>query len=486
VGNVGRHGWRELGDPQSLAIQPGRQEKESETQTKRPRAATKETITMKLTSENLQSLVKKQSEAERREYVAGLLDIYAGDWKHALDDELRALFLPQTYEKLALRADTSINVLKQAADQIACVYSRKTTRTVDGNTEPFEVFADLDMAFDGADKKTFVCQETFVRPLYDETRQLLTVDILTPDSAWALPAPLDPLGLSFLMYQKGDHFVVWTAENYAVYDKDFHLIRDPENPDNLNPFGVIPWVCIHNAYPSDGQVFHEGESEQLRQATMTTGVQKTDLNHIQHLQSFKQLVGIGLDDEEKMQKMADPSSMLTIDNPGASVSVLDMQADLKMHLDSVLQASAVTLNQLGIRPEMTRGTLSAQSGYALTIQLHNLERQWEQRRNLWRLFEQRFYDVARSVWFFFTGDELPAGKVQVDYQPLGPGANLAEEVATYNLAVQGKLISRKRAMETLWNMTADEADAELAQIQAEEVALIGPLLPVVGLDDGDA
>ena len=443
---------------------------------------------MKITSENLQNLVKSQEQTERREYVADLLDIYAGDWKHALDDELQKLFLPQTYEKLCLRADTSINVLKQAADQIACVYSRMTTRTVDGDSEPFDNFVDLDMAFDASDKKSFVAQEVFVRPLYDPERKKLTVDILTPESAWALPAQLDPLGLSFLMYQRGNEYVVWTDEFYATYDRDFNLVPDEGNPENLNPFGVIPWICIHNNYPSDGRVFHEGESEQLRQATLATGVQKTDFNHIQHLQSFKQLVGIGLDDEEKMQKMADPSAMMTIDNPGGSVQVLDMQANLKQHLETVLEASAVTLNQLGIRPEMTKGTLSAQSGYALTIQLHNLESQWEKRRNLWRMYEQRFYDVARAVWEFFTDEELPEGVVQVEYQPLGPGANLSEEVNTYKTAVDAKLISRKRAMQTLWNMTDAEADEEIAQIQAEEVAMMAPMIPiaaVTGLNNGD-
>lgn len=443
----------------------------------------KEKAKMNITSEMLQALVRSQEQTDRREYVAGLLDIFTGDWGHLLDAELQKLFLPQTYERLALRADTSINVFKQAAEQIAAIYSRQVTRTIDNDPAPFDVFADLDMAFFSADQTAFVCQEVFVRPLYDPDRGVITVDLLTPDSAWAMPADLDPLGLKFLMYQRGEQYVVWTASNFAVYDRDFNLLPDPDNPDHVNPFGVIPWVCIHNKYPADGQVFHEGQSEQLRQATLSTGIQKTDLNHIQHLQSFKQLVGIGFDDSDKAQKMSDPASILTVDNPGASVSVLDMQANIKSHLDAVLEASSVTLNQLGIRPEMTRGTLSASSGYALTIQLHNLERQWEQRRNLWRLYEQRFYDVARLVWQAFTGEALPEGKVQVEYQPLGPGANLVEQVNTFAVAVREKLLSRQHAMQQLWDMTQEQAEAEIALIQQEEVALMQPLLPLTGLSD---
>ncbi len=438
---------------------------------------------MNITSDTIQQLVRSQEQKERREYVASLLDIYHGDWAHLLDAELQKLFLPQTYERLALRADTSINVLRQAAEQIAAIYSRKTTRTIEGDSEPFKVFADLDLAFYSADQATFVAQECFIRPLYDPDRGVITVDILTPDSAWALPAALDPLGLSFLMYERGDEYVVWTNERFAVYDRDFNLVPDADNPDHLNPYGVIPWICVHNLYPADGRVFHEGESEQLRQATLTTGIQKTDLNHIQHLQSFKQLVGIGFDDEDKAQKLTDPASMLTVDNPGASVAVLDMQANIKTHLEAVLEASSVTLNQLGIRPEITKGTLSAASGYALTIQLYQLEKRWEYRRNLWRLYEQRFYDVARLVYALFTGDELPEGTVEVHYQPLGPGSNLTEQVNTYAVAVREKLISRETAMRALWDMSEEEAADELAKIQAEEVALMQPMIPLSALEE---
>ena len=433
-------------------------------------------------NKELKSMLYAKAQTGRREYVSELLDILDGDWAEILEDEVDKLFLPQNADKLRPRIDTSINVLKQAASQIACIYSRTVTRTLDESEDPFEVFDSLDLAFDAADKKMFVCKEVFIRPLYDADRNKMTVDLLTPNHAWALPDPLDPLGLSMLVYQRGDEYVLWTADRYEVYDHQFDRIIDRENPNGENPFGVIPWVCLHDSFPSDGQVFHEGESEQLRQATVAAGIQKTDLNHIQHLQSFKQLVGTGIDKNEKFEQIVDPSVMMSFERGDASVSVLDMQADVKNLLDTLLESSAITLNQMGIRPEMTRGTLSAQSGYALKIQTHNRERQWEMRRTLWRSYEQRFYDVARQVWQFFTGLQLPEGTVQVQYQPLGVGANLSEEVTTYSTAVNSSLISRRSAMMKLWNMTEDEAEAEIEQMQKEEVQLMPPLVPT--LDGG--
>ena len=77
-----------------------------------------------ITFENLRSMWDSTNERQRRARVSSLLQMYRGDWSLQLDEEIKKVFMPQNYEKLRLRADTSFNILKWAVDTLGAIYAK--------------------------------------------------------------------------------------------------------------------------------------------------------------------------------------------------------------------------------------------------------------------------------------------------------------------------------------------------------------------------
>ena len=88
---------------------------------------------MEVSIEAFRKLWKSGDEAKRRFFVSTLLHVFDHDWKDELDEQLQSLFLPQNYEQLRLRADTSINILSWASEELGGIYAEPATRTIDGN-----------------------------------------------------------------------------------------------------------------------------------------------------------------------------------------------------------------------------------------------------------------------------------------------------------------------------------------------------------------
>ena len=433
----------------------------------------------------LQQMKKKwndNAEDDRRFRVSELLTIYDSDWRVILERELAKLFLPQNYDKLKMRADTSLNLLRWATDTIAAIYSKPVQRELDGDPEPWNRFRDLDLAMDSACKLLFLCKELFIRPLvYSDGSVLL--DVLTPDKVLVIPSKTDPWTMDAIAYsvENGDRFIVWTDENHFILDDTWQVINQPDNPENLNPYGVIPWLALHQSYPIEGSFFNDLKSEGLKQATLSAAIAMTEHAHLRQLQSFKQLAFLGMgSDESALRAMVDPSSAISIKNPNASIQVLDMQADLQKHLQTILDSAASTLNLYGIRPDMVKGTMTAPSGYALSIMMHDLSRQWEAQRQIWRVYETALYNLTSRVLQVDIGETLPEGEIRIIWGDIQPAANPQEEANYYQTLVTNQLISKKTAMMRMLGLTEEEVQEEFEQMAMEQKQFSLLNIPVMG------
>ena len=363
-----------------------------------------------------------------------------------------------------------MNLLRWATDTISAIYSKPVQREIDGDPEPWNRFRDLDLAMDAASKLLFLCKELFVRPLvYSDGSVLL--DVMTPDKVLVVPSKSDPWLMDAIAYsvENGNRFIIWTADNHFILDDTWSIINQPDNPENINPYGVIPWLSLHQSYPIEGSFFNDLKSEGLKQATLSAAIALTEFGHLRQLQSFKQLAFIGMgSDESALRAMVDPSSAISIRNPSASIQVLDTQADLKSNLSTILDNAAATLNLYGIRPDMVKGTMSAPSGYALSIMMHDLSRQWESQRQIWRVYESSLYQLTSRIIEVDTGQVMPEGEIRVIWGDIQPANNPQEEANYFQTLVTNQLISRKTAMMRMLGLTEEEVDEEFAEMQFEK------------------
>lgn len=417
---------------------------------------------------DLKTIWFSKEEFKRRKNVEELLKIYSNDWADILKYEIVSLFTDkEEASKLCSRADISLNILRWAVDTLSSIYSKRVHRSLLINGEPAEVdginSAQLDMALDQAAKMMFLCREVFVRPYWEDEK--IVVDICTPDKVAVVLDSKNHRKMAAIAIKTNKTTIhVWTEEMLFILDSQWNL-----KSEEINEYGIIPWVDCHANYPLH-RFFNDRESEGLKRATIQAGVAKTDYNHLRHIQSFKQLHISGASREEQKTLKLGPSDALMLQDPNADIGVLDLQANLSEHLESLLSSVAATLNLYGIRPEQVRGTLNASSGYALEIQMHETEKEWQHQRQMWRFYEQRIYKVASMIRERQRFVSLPEGDLEIDFPDIGPTSNPQDEIDYYIKNVNNGLMSKSTAMKRHHGYTEEEAQAEIQRIKDEQNA----------------
>ena len=416
-----------------------------------------------LTRKDLYNAWHNSGEIVRRGDVRDLIAVYRHQWQHLLRERINERFLEQNAEKLRIHEDTSINLLRWVVDEIAAIYSQPASRTIGGvsaGLEPYTNNGLIDHYLDNACKYTHLCRELAIRPLVDDGK--IVLDLVTPDRFTVVPHPTNPIKFQAIIIQlEPNKFSVWTSDSHFIADNQMNPVASEDNPDHVNPYGVIPYVVSHARFPAMS-FFNTFDSKGLFDATVDAGVQKSDHNHLRHLQSFRQLVISGVKDEQVGRLAADPSSAILLKNPGASASVLDMQSNLEQHLETMFQAQRPTLIMNGIWADAVRGRMDGGSGYALSLKMHKQQVMWQRLRTLWKFYERQILDVCRVVLMADAGIALPVGDLEIAYPEIGPNSDPKERGA---LAESYKRVGMSRA--NIWREVFGKTEEWIAQNEVE-------------------
>lgn len=438
--------------------------------------------------QDMKAIFDSKDEKARVGDVKELLRIYRHEWWRDLDRKMQELFTEQTWRRLRLKADISLNLLRWAIDQIAPIYAEAPTRRLGDREEDadeqislafYEQDGLIDMALDQAARLTALCGTLFVRPLV-QNKERWVLDIVTPDRVVVMPHEKDPLAISAIAVRlpapteekkKGilsKAWAFWTSEEWCYLNEGWDVIGEI----TANPYGVIPYLPIHAAYPAVG-FWQQQNTFGLREATYKAGIAMTDHQHLRHLQSFKQIVISGQPDGSDWENLlADPSSAIQL-RPGGSASVLDMQADLEAHLDGILTQASAVLNLYGIRPEAVRGTMDASSGYALALKNQGLSRQWGRLRRVFVFAERELYRLLRTTTRVEVGVDLCKEDLVVEHADLNAAADPQQQASTYSTLVTAGILSRAQVRREL-DYDPEQAEKIEAEIM-EETATSDPL-----------
>lgn len=375
--------------------------------------------------ERAKFLWNTEVEVERRKEVRELLEMYQHDWKEQLKHRVQALFSPQIAEQLFLKTDISMNLLRWVSDELAQIYAvspkrkfvaRKedpnppTQQELDAALDWYEDGGKLDLALDRAAKMTFALREVLIRPHVADKR--LSLEILTPENVLVLPHPLDYTEIEAILVRLDEfRFGFWEKNSFVELNAALSPVVE-----EANKYKTIPYVVCHAAFPSM-RFWHQFESNALKEATLTACVGLTDHAHLRHLQSFKQIVVTAdkLDDTASTQ-LLDPSGIIHLKG-NATATVLDLQAELDKHLNSVIEQAGAILALYGIRPEQLRGTLDASSGFALSIKMLGTIKAWKAQRKVWEVWEKKLWEKTRVV-ASKNGVDLPICDLEIEFQSL--------------------------------------------------------------------
>jgi hypothetical protein len=290
-------------------------------------------------------------------------------------------------------------------------------------------------------------------------------------------------------------FYVWTKDKFFMFSYSIqkenikiNILKNSNNPENLNPYGRLPFVTFYDDLPVDS-FFSEG-GDDLIIANEINNIKLTEKNHLTKMQSFSLLVRKS-SDQTKNEIILDPS--MTIDIPADSdiaknidlfyvtpdAKIQELENDITNRMNRI--ATKYKLN-----PEMFKASGHRSSADALQMQTYYLSKSINSDKENFRACESELFDLMRTVYNYHTDQNLlnESFELFVDYEEVETPVTLEQRDAHNVILFTNGLLSKKDWMmaENKDIKSAEQAEAKLEEINEEnkEAVLNNPIAQMQG------
>jgi hypothetical protein len=203
----------------------------------------------------------------------------------------------------------------------------------------------------------------------------------------------------------------WMASTFTLRDSRGNVIRDPNNPDGTNPYGIVPFVPLFDALP-DADFFLPG-GDDLIECQRAVNVALSNLWRSVELQAHGQAYAVGVSPTTKLE--TGPSRAILLPQGGsfgfaAPNSPID---DILSAIEFVMRQAAAT-NAVG--SEVFDLSKVAESGSAKHAERLDLKEARADDIALWRVSEGRLFEVIKAVVNTHKPGTIPAdATLRVDF-----------------------------------------------------------------------
>ena len=148
----------------------------------------------------------------------------------------------------------NVNITKRIIDRISLVYMKPPKREYSNENFPV-LLHEKDFKMQRAERMTNLLEHILLKPTW--RNGVLDYDIIMDFEAMFGDDPLRPIGYTYplsikasVMDDTPELTAYWDNENTFVFDNNGKIQDDPDNPEHINPYGVLPFVeCFRNGRP---------------------------------------------------------------------------------------------------------------------------------------------------------------------------------------------------------------------------------------------
>ena len=340
--------------------------------------------------------IKQQRKNQWKQERFTALDYYDGDTK----EYTSKYFSDSTLSKVV---SGNINITKRVIDRISLVYMTPPVRTYT-REDIDSYFIEKDLKLQRLERMTNLLDAVLVKPCWrtkPDGTGCIEYDIITDYEPIFGEDPLKPEAIVYPIAKKStvldttpDLWVYWDSENTFTFDDNGKMYTEDDNPDMLNPYGVLPFIeCFREGKP-EFNYLDTNASRDLIATNLSINVAETNKNANVMFQSFGYLFvnGAGID-KDTMQIGQDKINYLGVDG---SISIVSPPNAIPA-LDESIQSSYKMLAQNYHLPiSFVEGT-SAASGVAL--KMRNIELTDDRKSDItrWRDIEYKLFDMERLI-----------------------------------------------------------------------------------------
>ncbi len=408
------------------------------------------------------------------------LDYYNGD----TNDYTSKYFNASTLNKIVTG---NINITKRVIDRISLVYMTPPIRTY-SNEDVVDFFVDKDLKLQRLERITNLLDAVLLKPCWrikEDGYGCIEYDIISDYEPIFGEDPLKPEAIVYPITMKAtvmddtpEQFAYWDKENHFIFDRNGKQYTQDDNPDMINPYGVLPFVeCFREGKP-EFSYLDTNASNDLIATNLSINVAETNKNANVMFQSFGYLFvnGSGID-KDTMVVGQDKINYMGVDG---SISIVSPPNAIPA-LDESIQSSYKMLAQNYHLPiSFVEGT-TAQSGVAL--KMRNIELTDDRKSDItrWRDIEYKLFELERLMIAVEEGKD--AGDLEdVDFSESVDVLSDEEQRAKWDWELSKGLIDLADIMmQKNPDLTREEAEEILAEKKSpttteEETPSANPLL----------
>ena len=340
--------------------------------------------------------IKQQRKNKWKQERYEALDYYNGNTL----DYTSKYFSASTLDKVVAG---NINISKRVIDRISLVYMTPPVRAY--TKEDIDTyFIEKDLKLQRLERITNLLDAVLLKPCWrtkEDGSGCIEYDIISDYEPIFGDDPLKPEAIVYPITSKStvldntpDLWVYWDRDNTFTFDDTGKVYGEDDNPDMINPYGVLPFVeCFREGKP-EFSYLDTNASKDLIATNLAINVAETNKNANVMFQSFGYLFvnGAGID-KDTMQIGQDKINYLGVDG---SISIVSPPNAIPA-LDESIQSSYKMLAQNYHLPiSFVEGTTAA-SGVAL--KMRNIELTDERKSDVtrWRDIEYKLFDLERLM-----------------------------------------------------------------------------------------
>lgn len=297
----------------------------------------------------------------------------------------------------------NINVTKRIIDRISLVYMKPPRRIYTKEDTPL-LLHHKDFKMQRAERMTNLLDGILIKPCVrfnDRNEQQIEYDIIHDYEPIFDEDPLKPIAFTYPIATKDSVmddtpmlYVYWDKDNTFTYDENGKIYTDEDNPDMLNPYGVLPFVeCWREGRPESSYMDTDASSDLIQTNTMIN-VAETNKNANIMFQSFGYIYVNGSQiEKDSMEVGADKISFLGVDG---TMNIVTPPNTVDSITSSITTAYKMLAQNYHIDISFVEGT-TAQSGVAL--KLRNQELQDERISDVikWREVEKEIFELEKLM-----------------------------------------------------------------------------------------
>ena len=361
-------------------------------------------------------------------------------YKGRTNDYTAKFFSDELIKKIPI---ANVNLTKRIIDRVSMVYMKPPTRTYSNENFMEMIHYGKDEKLQKAERLTNLLELILIKPCwrngqveYDIIRDFephfFNGDNLHPD-AFTYPIAIR----SEVLSTEPEKFVYWDEENTFTYDKNGKIYTTDDNPDMINPYGMLPFVeCFKDGRP-DWAYLDTDASVDLVATNKAVNIAETNKNANIMFQSFGYMYINGSSvDYDKLEVGQDKISQLGVDG---TLNIVSPPNSVPALTESIKESYKMLAQNYHLSVNFVEGT-TAESGVALKLRNQELSDARISDVVRWKVIEQKLFTIEERIVTVETGMANTGTLDDIDFDESTEILNPQEQIDRWNWELEKGMI----------------------------------------------